>query len=198
MRKLLLVMAIMLIPLFVRADDIVWYTNFNEAVTKAKEEGKPIFMLFTGSDWCGWCKKLEGEVLDQKEFEKRMSDKMVFVKLDFPMKTKQPELLKKQNEELRDRFQIRGYPTVILVDPELHQIGQVGYRPGGAKAYAEFLLNAIGNRQSYNESMDKLGDKQLSSAELQDLYKKAESFNQQPEMAAVIAAGMKSPNNLFF
>jgi protein disulfide-isomerase len=198
MRKLLLVMTLLLIPIFAKGEDIVWYTNFKEAQTKAKEEGKPIFMLFTGSDWCGWCKKLEGEVLDQKEFENRMADQMIFVKLDFPMKTKLPELLRKQNEELRDKFQIRGYPTVILVDPELHQIGQVGYRPGGAKAYAEFLLNSIGNRQSFNETMNKFGEKEFSSNELQELYKKAEAFQQQPAMAAVMAAGMKSTENLFF
>ena len=49
----------------------------------AKKTNKPIFALFTGSDWCIWCKRLEGEVLSQDEFLKYAGRKLILFKADF-------------------------------------------------------------------------------------------------------------------
>ena len=44
------------------AEGLSWETDISVAMEKAKKEGKDILINFTGSDWCGWCKKLDGEV----------------------------------------------------------------------------------------------------------------------------------------
>ena len=47
---------------------INWMTNYASAASQAKRNNKYIFLFFTGSDWCGWCKKFDTEILSTKEF----------------------------------------------------------------------------------------------------------------------------------
>ncbi len=97
-----------------------WTRDFEAAKTRAKAENKPIFLYFTGSDWCGWCKKMEKDILTKKEFLDYASENLVLVELDYPRKPenkeKQPEAERTQNKELDKKFKIEGYPTVYLVD----------------------------------------------------------------------------------
>ena len=71
-----------------------WHNNYQEALDLAKRTSRPVVLFFTGSDWCGWCNKLEKEVLDTADFQQNAGDKMIFVKLDYPMKTLQSPWLK--------------------------------------------------------------------------------------------------------
>jgi len=43
-------------------------TDVKAAIEEALEQDKDILLLFTGSDWCPPCKKLESEVFSQQEF----------------------------------------------------------------------------------------------------------------------------------
>ncbi|MDA0767040.1 MAG: thioredoxin family protein [Verrucomicrobia bacterium] len=36
-----------------------WGTDWDAAKAQAKKENKPILINFTGTDWCGWCIRLE-------------------------------------------------------------------------------------------------------------------------------------------
>ncbi len=58
-------------------------SSYESAVANAKESGRPIMLVFTGSDWCVWCQRLEHDILRTPEFEK-WSRKVVPVELDFP------------------------------------------------------------------------------------------------------------------
>jgi protein disulfide-isomerase len=129
-----------------------WLTNFDEAVKQARATSKPLVILFTGSDWCTWCNKLEQEVLDSPEFANVAGNKFVFLKLDFPRRSFQDPQLKAMNNSLQQKFQVRSFPTVILFDPQRNQqVGTTGYRPGGGRQYADFLIRMysdyINNRQ---------------------------------------------------
>ena len=50
--------------------DGYWCIDAEKALATAKKENKSVLMNFTGSDWCGWCIKLEGEVFSKREFSK--------------------------------------------------------------------------------------------------------------------------------
>lgn len=95
--------------------EVVWLTDFEAAKKQAAEQKKPILMFFTGSDWCGWCKKLHSDVLDKDEFQDFAKDGLVLLELDFPRTKEQSEALKKQNAELGKKFKVSGYPTVVLL-----------------------------------------------------------------------------------
>ena len=125
-------LALTLLPL--RADD-AWMTDHAKALEKAKAENKPVVMDFTGSDWCGWCIKLDKEVFNTPAFKAYAEKNLVLLKLDFPRRKALPPALKKQNEELASKHGIRGYPTIIVLNPEGNPIGQLGYRPGGPQAW---------------------------------------------------------------
>ena len=83
-----------------QAQELKWYTDVKEAVAVSNKESKPLFLFFTGSDWCGWCIRLQKEVFKTTEFEKWAKDKVVLVELDFPKRTDQPQEVKTQNAQI--------------------------------------------------------------------------------------------------
>ena len=116
-----------------------WIEDFTEAKKEAKQKKQPIFVLFTGSDWCPWCVRLEDEVLKTKDFKNFASANMVLFKADYLRGKPMPAKLKTQNDALKNRLSVQGFPTVILMDAEEKVLGQTGYRRGGGKGYVEHL-----------------------------------------------------------
>ena len=124
---------------------IEWMSNYEEALSEAKSKNLPLFLLFEGSDWCGWCKRLDTEVLRTPKFAELMGGKMVFVDIDFRMR---PPLSAEQsayNEGLKQKFGVSGFPTVILLDSQGRRLSTMGYLPGGPENYAT-QIEAIINR----------------------------------------------------
>lgn len=122
------------------AQEAEWIQDFAKAKEKAKAEKKHLLIDFTGSDWCGWCKKLDAEVFSQAAFVAEAPKHYVLVKLDFPQNEDliTPEI-KKQNEELGAKYKVQGYPTILLTDCDGHVFGQTGYQEGGPEAYNTHL-----------------------------------------------------------
>jgi thioredoxin-related protein len=128
---------------FARAEDSLWQTDFEAAKTKAKAEKKLLLVDFTGSDWCGWCKKLVAEVFSKEEFKKEAPKKFVLVELDFPQSKKQSDELKKQNKKLLEQYKVQGYPTILVLDAEGQVVAKTGYQAGGAEKYVKHLADFV-------------------------------------------------------
>lgn len=126
-------------------DSLDWYDRLEDAVEVAKSENKNILINFTGSDWCQWCKKLSAEVFTQKEFENYANDNLVLVKLDFPRSIEQTVETKMYNNSLAQRFGVRGFPTIVLLNRNGELIGITGYQPGGAVNYINHLKKYFSN-----------------------------------------------------
>ncbi|MEN9699731.1 MAG: hypothetical protein RLZZ301_929 [Bacteroidota bacterium] len=120
---------------FAQKTALKWYTDINEATAIAKKENKPMMLFFTGSDWCGWCHRLQNEVFKTPEFEKWASENVVLVELDFPRAVPQTEAIKQQNRNLQQQFGVRGYPTCWFVRPEKMSDGKMNLTPIGSKGY---------------------------------------------------------------
>ena len=116
-----------------------WGTNFEEAKAAAAKDNKDILMDFTGSDWCGWCIKLQKEVFTKDGFKQEAPKHFVLLELDFPQKTELPKELKEQNEKLQETYAIEGFPTILLTDAKGRPYAKTGYLPGGPEAYNEHL-----------------------------------------------------------
>jgi thioredoxin-related protein len=115
---------------------VQWTTDLPAAQTQAKKDKKLVLMNFTGSDWCGWCKKLQAEVFTTKEFDTFAKDKLVLVEIDFPNQKKQSAALKKANEALQAKYKADGFPTIVVLNGDGKEVWrQVGYMPGGPKAW---------------------------------------------------------------
>ena len=143
MKKILAVLLVALsINGFAQQKEIEWHTDVNKAVNISVQTGKPLFFFFTGSDWCGWCKRLVKEVFIKEEFKSWATTNAILVELDFPKRTPISEDLKKQNRELGQMFGVRGYPTGWFVTPTIvdgkvnfNKHGSQGYVAGGPKGW---------------------------------------------------------------
>jgi len=137
----ILISIVMLYCTRVEATD--WETDFKKASSAAKASGKYIMLDFSGSDWCGWCIKLEKEVFSQGAFKYFAEKELVCVLVDFPRKKKQTGEQKQQNRDLATKYGIRGYPTIIILSPDGEPVGQTGYLQGGSKNYVQHLNEII-------------------------------------------------------
>ena len=108
-----------------------WLDDLQAALDKGKKEKKPVFALFTGSDWCPPCQKLEKNVLLQPAFKAFAEKHLVLLFLDSPRDTKLAEKIQKQNEELSKKFSVEGVPTAIILSPDGQKAlwTNVGYTP---------------------------------------------------------------------
>ena len=78
-----------------------WTSDFEAAKKQAAEENKSLLIDFTGSDWCGWCIRLQEEVFSKDEFKKGVAEDYVLVEIDFPQnEAKLSDETKAQNEKL--------------------------------------------------------------------------------------------------
>ena len=92
-----------------------WTTDLDKAFEKAKAEKKSVLVEFTGSDWCPPCIAMRKNVFSKKDFVTAASKKYILVELDFPNGDK---AVKEKNEPYAKKYNIEGFPTVILFNPE--------------------------------------------------------------------------------
>lgn len=141
---LMLISCILVIcPLFAEEKEELWLTNLETGLELSAEQNKPVLLYFTGSDWCGWCIKLTEEVLDTDQFINYAEENLVLVRLDFPRSIQQDEATVRYNRNIMERFNVRGFPTLFLLNSDESVIAQTGYRQGGAEKYIEHLENLM-------------------------------------------------------
>lgn len=114
-----------------KAENEGWLVNVDEAYALSKKTGKPIMANFTGSDWCGWCKRLTKSVFIHDEFKEWAEKNVVLLELDFPRRKQLPQEIRQQNASLQKAFGVRGYPTIYVFDLTKNEKG-------------EFAINALG------------------------------------------------------
>ncbi len=119
--------------------ELNWLTDLDAAKSKARSDNKLVLLDFTGSDWCGWCKRLNAEVFSKPEFQDYAARNLVLVELDFPRFKQQSDDVKKQNMRLASEFQIEGFPTVIVLNSAGKKVGELGYMEGGPDAFIAAL-----------------------------------------------------------
>lgn len=141
-KKISLTLLIVLGSLAVQAQELKWETDINTAIKISNKTKKPMLLFFTGSDWCGWCIRLQKEVFKTPEFVKWATTNVVLVELDFPRGKQQSDIIKNQNNALQQTFGIQGYPTVwfatakvINAKSSFTGIGNTGYVAGGPAAW---------------------------------------------------------------
>jgi protein disulfide-isomerase len=144
MKRILITLLLVVGSLTVQAQDLVWHTDLNKAMEVSKKSKKPLLLFFTGSDWCGWCMRLQKEVLQTPEFAVWAKENVVLVELDYPRKTPQQPEIQQQNAQLQQTFQVMGYPTVWFVNASkkdkqvnFEKLGSTGYVAGGPAAWLE-------------------------------------------------------------
>ena len=120
-----------------------WPSDFEKAKKEAAERKVPILVDFSGSDWCGWCIKLDKEVFSKAEFKEYAKENFVLFMADFPRKTELPEEIAKQNKKLASQYEVKGFPTVLILDAKGKVLARTGYKAGGPEAYVKHLKELL-------------------------------------------------------
>ena len=126
-----------------------WIEDFELAQMIAADHKRAMLLDFTGSDWCGWCIKLDKEVFSTEEFRKYAAKNLVLVKIDFPKKKQQSPEQKRKNNSLARKFRVKGFPTLIILSPNSKELGQMGYQPGGPGPFLR-KLNRLSRAKRIN------------------------------------------------
>jgi protein disulfide-isomerase len=148
MKQFLAALALLLATSAAFAAEAEWITDVHTALSRAPVENKLILLDFTGSDWCGWCKKLKAEVFDQPEFIEYAKTHLILVEVDFPHAKQLSADQQAANKQLATTYKIQGYPTIILLDSHGNKVGETGYQAGGPKNYIAHLESITGQKPS--------------------------------------------------
>lgn len=119
-----------------------WNYNFEEAKTLAKEQNKDIVIIFSGSDWCAPCIKLDKNIWQSDAFKKESADKWILVKANFPRK-KANQLSEEQeahNRSLAEKYNLEGsFPLVVLLDKDGKVLGKMGFKNVTPEEYIKMM-----------------------------------------------------------
>jgi thioredoxin-related protein len=119
-----------------------WTFTLADAKTQAAKEQKNILLVFSGSDWCAPCIKLDDQVWQTAEFKTHAKEKLVLLKADFPKRKKNllPQVQQDKNNALAEKYNSNGYfPFVVLLNSKGEVINQLGYKNVTATEYIKAI-----------------------------------------------------------
>jgi protein disulfide-isomerase len=114
-----------------------WLTDYEAAKAKAKSDNKLVLLEFTGSDWCGYCKRMQAEIFSKPQFQDYAAKNLILVELDFPrpggeVAKAQSNTVRRQNMQLASEYNIEGFPTTVVLNPDGKRVANFfGYIEGG-------------------------------------------------------------------
>jgi thiol-disulfide isomerase/thioredoxin len=116
-----------------------------EAFRTAQASGKPILIVFSGSDWCAPCIRLEREVLSDSAFLRYAGQYVVLLKADFPQRKKSSQSLQSAYEKLADAYNQEGtFPKLLVVSEDkkkVTSVSSVHQTPATLTAQLQRILN---------------------------------------------------------
>ena len=137
---MLIVLWVVLVPSVFAQE---WLTKLDEAKSKATETNQNILLVFSGSDWCVPCMKLEKSIWNSEEFKTFSDDHFVLLRADF-LKQKKNRLSEEQqahNEQLAEKYNPNGFfPLVLVLNNEGGVLGQTGYKNVSPSEYIKQLV----------------------------------------------------------
>lgn len=177
---------------------IAWQINYDLAISQSREERKPLFLFFTGSDWSQPSRDFRQEVLNSQSFNHRFASKFVFVEIDFPLShALQPEQVER-NQELKEKFHVEGFPTVVLLNQYLEPMGTTGCWSLGADKYCENLSQMVALAKELQNVIEGMKEESLDTQELKRLYEYAKVINRPQQAALLLQAGLQKEDNIYF
>ena len=136
MKKYFIISALILVFGSVHAQK--WQTDFKKATELSAQENKPIVLVFSGSDWCAPCMKLEKEIWSTADFINYSNEHYILLKADFPRKSKNTvdAQQKEANKQLAEKYNKGGFfPLVVVLDKQGKVYGSLGYKKVSPKEY---------------------------------------------------------------
>ncbi len=177
---------------------LYWTDQFHKAVKIGKERHKYLLLAFVGSDWCPWSQKLENEVLTHAKFAKPLKDDLLFVWVDFPENERLPEERKEINSSLKEKYNVKELPTLILLDDAGEQVCKFGYMALEAEGFANHIQTLVQDYKEMKELSETTDLKTVAQDALQSFYIKAKNLGCGKLQEEFMQAGLQIDNGTFF
>ena len=148
------------------AQMVLFKGSFDEALKKAKEEKKDLFVDFY-ADWCGPCKAMESQVFTQPEVGEYFNTHFVCVQVNVEAK---------ENSEVVKKYDVKVLPTMVFINRE----GKEMRRVKGAMVAAALMKEAkIATREelSFEQLYEQFKKKK------KDMVKESYDSRKQKELA---------------
>lgn len=140
MKKAILILSTLAFAITLHAQN--WEHDLKTAKARASQEGKNILLVFSGSDWCIPCMKLEREIWESEEFKKDSEKHFVLLRADFPKRkaNKLSEEQQEKNKHLAENYNKKGlFPMVAVLDKNGKMLGTTGYKNISPNKYIALL-----------------------------------------------------------
>lgn len=95
--------------------------DLSTAEADAKENNRNILLVFSGSDWCIPCIKMEKQIFEKESFTDYAKQHLVIMHADFPRLKKHqlPKEQEKRNLKLAEKYNKQGsFPYTVLLDAQ--------------------------------------------------------------------------------
>ncbi len=160
-----------------QTNPVDWYPWGPEALERAKEEDKPIF-LSIGYSACHWCHVMEHESFENEAIAAELNDKFVCIKVDREERPDLDQIYMNATQLMTGRG---GWPMSVFLTPDLKPFYAGTYWPptdargmpgfdrviaGVAKAWAENRGGATEQADKLAEALDQLDDQHAAAEEI--------------------------------
>lgn len=119
-----------------------WETNWTIASARAEKNKQNVVLVFSGSDWCAPCIKLDKEIWSTPKFQELSKDSFVMLRADFPRRGKNALTKQQQdhNNGLAEKYNKNGYfPYVVVLNSKGKVLGSLGYEKTTPELYFKKL-----------------------------------------------------------
>jgi thioredoxin-related protein len=144
MKKLILILGLIFFSPMTAQN---WESDWNTAAALAEQNQQNVVLVFSGSDWCAPCIKLDKSIWQSPEFQEYAKDHWTMLRADFPRKkaNQLAEDQKTKNAQLAEKYNKNGYfPLVLVLDPNGNILGQTGFKNISVKEYITLLKSFEG------------------------------------------------------
>jgi protein disulfide-isomerase len=172
-------------------------THYSKAKEIAQDLGRPLLILFTGSDWSSSSEEVLQEC-KSIEFEKSLENQFVLVQADYPELNNQKELFLEQNKELKERYDVSFFPTLVMTDPEGREITRLGALSLSSKEFAEHLRDLYVKYSLLRREVEDTSFIRHSIQAIEGLYKSARELRCPYYIEKLMRIGMEREEGVFF
>jgi thioredoxin-related protein len=120
-----------------------WNVDIEVALREAKDKSLPLLLYFCGSDWSDDCKKIDQKVFASRTFGKFAVTEVVPVRIDFPRTISFTAVHTAQNKRLKEHYDVRTLPTIVLLQADGNYIARLGYEDLPPQQFVETFRRLI-------------------------------------------------------
>jgi len=122
--------------------------NFEQLMIESKQSLKPMVLIFSGTDWCAPCIKMEKEIFSTDVFKKASENWLVYF-AKFPRKNKNQLSQDKQieNNMLAEKYNLQGvFPKIVILNSESKILDELYFEKTTAEDFVSKLTKIINEK----------------------------------------------------